>query len=253
MSQKIIIANWKANPDSPGRAVRLAKEIERGAAKSKKVEVVIAPPAPYILSVRSVIKKTKLAAQNVFWEGLGAYTGEISWRQLKHCKVNYVIVGHSERRRLLGETDEMINKKVIACLKNGLSIVLCIGEPKSVRSKGMLAVKKFLSSQLSKDLQGTKPLVASHKLLASLVIAYEPIWAIGTGKADNPEETALLISFIKTLVASGYSLTPRVLYGGSINAKNAKSFLSHKEIDGALVGGASLHLQEFLKIVQAAE
>lgn len=244
---KIIIANWKTNPDTQEKAVKLAKEIEKGV-RDKKTEVVIAPPMPYLLSVKGILKKTKLAAQDVFWEDLGPYTGETSWHQLKRAKVSYVIVGHSERRRLLKESDGMINKKVIASIKNGLGVVLCIGESKTVRSRGMPSVKKFLLSQLKKDLKNLSH-VASRM---SLVIAYEPIWAIGSGKPDKPSDTLEVISFIKKLLASRYSLVARVLYGGSVNSQNARSFLSKQEIDGALVGGASLKPAEFEKIIKAA-
>lgn len=261
--KKLIIANWKTNPDAPGRAARLASEIEKRVRHSKN-EVAIAPPAPYLLVVAKKLKKVKLAAQDVSWGDVGASTGEISWHQLKHLKVQYVIIGHSERRRLLGETDEMINKKVLASLKNGLKVVLCVGEPKSVRTKGMAAVKKFLSSQLGKDLKGIKSLVVSSdasvgvptRASGSLIIAYEPIWAISSvkgSKPDKPEDSVEVIKFIKNVLASRLQITNvRVLYGGSVNAKNALSFLSQKEIDGALVGGASLHPREFIKIVASA-
>ncbi len=249
MPKKLIIANWKSNPDSPGRAIALAKKIDIAAKRLKMAEVIIAPPMPFLMAVGSNIKYAKLGAQDVFWEDLGPYTGETSWRELKKLKVSYVIVGHSERRRLLKETDEVINKKVLACLKNGLKVVLCVGEAKSIRARGMSAVKKFIASQLKKDLRGLKFSVLSHKLL---VIAYEPIWAIGSGKPDKPSDSVEVVKFIKKLLASRYSLVARVLYGGSVNAKNARGFLSQKEIDGALVGGASLKPAEFEKIISTA-
>ena len=250
MKKKLIIANWKSNPDSPGRAVVLAKKIDLIAKKFKTTEVVIAPPAPFLMPVGSAIKFAKLGAQDVFWEDVGAYTGETSWHQFKHLKVNHVIIGHSERRRLLKETDEMINKKVLACLKHDLGVVLCVGEPKSIRARGILEVKKFIAGQLGKDLKNLSHIAGRM----SLVIAYEPIWAIGGGRPDEPQEAAEIISFIKNLLLITYYLpSPRVLYGGSVNQKNASSFLSRKEIDGALVGGASLKPQEFLKIIESAK
>lgn len=250
MPKKLIIANWKSNPDSPGRAIVLAKKTELIAKKNKTAEIVIAPPTPFLMSVGLNIKYAKLGAQDVFWEDVGPYTGETSWRELKKLKVSYVIVGHSERRRLLHETDEMINKKVLACLKNDLKVVLCVGEPKSVRGQGMGAVKKFIAGQLKKDLKGVKLSVVSRK---SLVIAYEPIWAIGSGKPDRPKDTIEVIKFIKNILTTRFQLLDsRVLYGGSVNQKNARSFLSQKEIDGALVGGASLKPAEFKKIIAAA-
>jgi len=250
MKKKLIIANWKSNPDSPGRAVLLAKKIDKSAKKIKTVEVVIAPPAPFLMQVGAVIKNAKLGAQDVFWEDLGPYTGETSWHQLRHAKVAYVIIGHSERRRLLKESDEMINKKVLACLKNGLKVVLCVGEPKAVRAKGIAAAMRFIASQLNYDLKGLKSLSIPR---GSLVVAYEPIWAIGTGKPDKPEETALIARFIKKLLRSKLRINNfQLLYGGSVNGVNAKSFFDQKEIDGALVGGASLKPAEFEKIIKAA-
>src|SRR3989344_226650 len=249
---KIIIANWKTNPDTPEKAVKLAREIEKGV-RDKKNEVAIAPPMPYLLPVGQALKKIKLAAQDVFWGDLGAYTGEISWHQLKHCEVSYVIVGHSERRRLVGETDEMINKKVLACLKHGLSVILCVGEPKQIRHRGLVLVKKFISNQLEKDLRGIKSSFTSRE---SLVIAYEPIWAISGSAAshpDKPNDAVEVISYIRTITRKLYRLSPRIIYVGSVNQKNARSFLSQKEINGALVGGASLKPREFLKIIEAAK
>lgn len=250
MIKKLIVANWKSNPDSVGRAIALAKKIDKSAERFKKTEVIIAPPAPFIMSVGSVIKYAKLGAQNVFWGNLGPYTGEVSWRQLQYAKVSYAIAGHSERRRLLGETDGMINKKVLACLKNGLGVILCVGEPKQVRRRGMAAVRIFISNQLTKDLKGIRSLVISYKLL---VVAYEPIWAIGSGKPDRPEDTVEIVNFIKEILASRFQiLNSRILYGGSVNPQNARSFLSKQEINGALVGGASLKPAEFEKIIKAA-
>jgi triosephosphate isomerase len=136
MSKKLlVIANWKMNPDSPGRAVRLAKEIERGTRGIKNVSVVVAPPHPFLESVGKVLKKAKLGAQNLFWEDVGPYTGEVSWHQLKQLRITYVIIGHSERRIYFGETDSMINKKVRAALKAGLIPVLAVGERKKISNK----------------------------------------------------------------------------------------------------------------------
>lgn len=247
MTKKLLVANWKANPDSPGRALVLAKKIEKATPKSKVVEVVIAPPFPFLLPVAKVLKKAKLGAQDVFWEDIGPYTSEISWHQLKHLKVAYVIVGHSERRRLLRETDDIVNKKVLAALKAGLKVILCVGEPKAIRKKGIGAAKNYVKSQLQKDLRGLKPKTKK------LVIAYEPIWAIGTGAPDKPEDTVKMAQFIKTSLNTKFKiLNTRILYGGSVTGKNAAAFLKHGGIGGALVGGASLKPKEFGKIITIA-
>ncbi len=168
----------------------------------------------------------------------------------KNLGVKYVIIGHSERRRLLGETDEMINKKVLASLADGLKVILCVGESAEVRQKGIEAAKKFIANQLEKDLlPASKPCA----LNPNIVIAYEPIWAIGTGTPDTPEDSSEMAKFIKKILTSKpYTLNPAVLYGGSVTSKTAGQFLEQKEIGGALVGGASFDPEEFGKIVEIA-
>lgn len=237
--RKLIIANWKMNPDSPGRALRLARfEDKKG--------VVIAPPFPFLGAVGAVLRRAKLGAQDAFWLPKGAHTGEVSVHQLRHLRVAYVILGHSERRAL-GESDVMVNQKVKATLAEGLTPILCVGEPWSVRKKGIPAAKRFVKNQLQKDLENCK------LRIENLIIAYEPVWAIGTGRADKPSDTVEMVKFVKNLLTTHYSLlTPRVLYGGSVTAKNAAAFLNRPEIDGALVGGASLKPGEFKKIVELA-
>lgn len=243
MQKKIIIANWKMHAPNlrSWRSFRAPKNIE----------VVICPPFPYLYHVSRITyhdKNVKLGAQDVFWEDKGAYTGEVSPTMLKSSKVEYVIVGHSERRRWLGETDEMINKKVKAALRAGLKVILCVGEPFSVRRKGLAAAKKFVADQLKKDLYSTK----SYKLKTkSLMVAYEPIWAIGTGRSDKPSDTAEMARFIKNQLPAASCQLP-VLYGGSVNSKNIADFVQYKEIGGALVGGASLKVKEFSRMVKIA-
>lgn len=227
---KLLVANWKMNPLSVSQAIRLAKAEDL-------TGVVIAPSFVHLGEVKEVIKRAVLGAQDTFWGREGAATGEISPVMLKTLGVRYVILGHSERRCLTGETDEMINKKIQAALAAGLKPILCVGEPTPVRRKGMTAAQKFVKTQLQKDLKGVK---------RPVIIAYEPIWAIGTGKADKPEETAKIHRFIKKLIPT------QVIYGGSMTSKNIKSFLKYKEIGGALVGGASLNAGEFRKIFNAA-
>jgi len=268
---KLIVANWKLNlPDLKSwRNFRAAKN----------AEVVICPPFPYLACFMFHVSRQKpaspapaspseseagkrgergspkaasfkLGAQDCFWEEEGAYTGEVSPGMLKNLGVQYVIIGHSERRRSLGETDEMINKKVLSALRAGLKVILCVGEPLAVRRKGLPAAKRYVANQLRQDLKSVHS--TFHVLHSRLVIAYEPIWAIGTGRADKPEEAAAMARFIKNLLLTRYYLPhTRILYGGSVDGKNAKNFLQYKEVDGALVGGASLKVAEFKKILKA--
>lgn len=240
--KKIIVANWKMNPESEAQAEELLKELKK--VHEREVELVICPPFQYLVLVD---KKAgfRLGAQDIFWEDKGAYTGEVSSAMLEDLGVSYVIVGHSERRKWLGETDKMINKKLTKALKAGLHAILCVGEPIETRTEGTSRAKHFIGMQLEEDLKGVKD-------DRNLIIAYEPVWAIGTGKSDNPEDALDIVQYIKESLASR-GLYPKVLYGGSVNSKNAATFLSRKEIDGALVGGASLDMEEFKKIVKIAE
>lgn len=251
MRKHLIVANWKANPDSPGRAVLLAEKIERGVYKYRNVEVVIAPSFPFLAPVAKVIKKTKLGAQNVFWGDLGPYTGEVSWHQLKHFGVQYVIVGHSERKLHLGETDDLINKKVRALLEHGMKPILCVGE----RERGGTEIPPVVGDQLKRALRGAKK---NH--LKNLTIAYEPVWAISTmpgAKPDMPDNAFRVMVFIRKIIAGLYGSKVaggvRIIYGGSVNGKNIVPFLSEGKMQGALVGGASLRPGEFINITRQAD
>jgi len=233
--KKLIVANWKSNPNS-------LKKAEKLALAEDYEDVAIAPPFPYLEKVGSVLRNASLVAQDVFWEDGGAYTGEVSVSQLKDLGVKYVIVGHSERRTHLGETDRMINKKVKAALESGMEVILCVGEHLETRKEGIQAAKNFIAGQLKVDLAGVKKHYSKK-----VIVAYEPIWAVGTGTPDIPEEAAEIAAYIKNLVdISG------VIYGGSVNAKNAHEFLSQNDIDGALPGGASLKPREFKGIIDSA-
>jgi triosephosphate isomerase len=233
--KQLIVANWKMNPRTAQEAVRLAR-----AEDTKRVVVV--PPFPFLRAVGKALRNAKLGAQDVFYKEQGAFTGAVSPPMLRALGVRYVIVGHSERRAE-GESDETVGKKVQAAEKAGLAVILCVGEPWSVRKKGITAAKRFVKTQL---LAGLK---RAH---TSLIVAYEPVWAIGSGKADRPAEAAEMARFIKELLATHYSLrTARVLYGGSVTPRNAAAFFHEKGIDGALVGGASLSAKKFNAIVRA--
>ncbi len=235
---KLIIANWKLNPSSPVDAEKLAKE-------SDIKDLIIAPPFPFLEFVAAMIKKATLGAQDLFWEDSGAYTGEVSGAQLKALEVEYVIIGHSERRKNLGETDEMVSKKVAAAVKDGLVPVICVGETREQRDKNKTVevVEQEVRIGLSK--------IAGHKEM--VVVAYEPIWAIGTGTPDTPENMLKMVKLIKEVAARVDIKNIHCIYGGSVNSNNAEEFLKHNEITGALVGGASLKAEEIKNIVEIAK
>jgi triosephosphate isomerase len=227
---KPIVANWKMNPASLKEAVKLAK------ASDKKGAVVV-PPFVFIEEVGKVLKRAALGAQDVFWKDKGAYTGEISPEELKRLGVKYVIIGHSERRAL-GEKDSVVNKKAKTAVAHGFKVILCVGEKWNARKKGFAVAKRFVADQLRRSLKGA---------VKNVIVAYEPVWAIGTGRNDSPEDASEMALFIKKSLGSAGT---KVLYGGSVNGKNAKSFLEAPGIDGLLVGGASLKEREFNRILR---
>ncbi len=245
-------------PQSLAQARNYADWARTCAEKSQnKAKIIIVPSFVYLSEIAGLLKRTKvkLGAQDVFWENSGTYTGEISSKMLKNLGVEYVIVGHSERRKFLDETDEMINKKVLAALKAGLKVILCIGEIERTTNNKQLTTqeKNFVKKQLEKDLKGIKKLlgVGRKSLVSNLAIAYEPVWAIGAGRSDTPEDAAEMIKFIKSLIVNHFSLITPVLYGGSVDSKNIKNFIQYKEIDGVLVGHASLKRGEIKKIIKS--
>ncbi|MEK7481826.1 MAG: triose-phosphate isomerase [Patescibacteria group bacterium] len=250
--KKLLIFNWKSNPHNAASALKLARMVENIIPTKKNFEVVIAPPFLFLEDIGKVIKKATLGAQDAFWGDVGPYTGEISWHQEKHLKVKYVIVGHSERRKFLNETDEIINKKVMAALKAGLKVILCVGENLSIRKRGKKAVENFIKSQLQKDLNGLSRVnPPAGGQMSNVIVAYEPIWAIGTGHSDTPQDAVEMINFIKqSLKAKSYKLKAKVLYGGSVDGKNIKNFVQYKEIGGFLIGHASLKQKEFGRIIK---
>lgn len=230
--KKLIVANWKMNPGTYAEAEVLVSAVK--AAVSPDVEVVLCPPFPWLTDFSHKEKGIALGAQNMFWENAGAFTGEVSPVMLKSSGVQYVIVGHSERRKYFGETNEMVNKKLKAALAAGLTPILCIGDNEGENKE------EVLKAQITEGL-------ANIKDLSAIVIAYEPVWAIGTGNNCSPEETKSSIELIKKLV------NVRVLYGGSVKADNSASYLKEAGADGLLVGGASLKSEEFIAIVKSAE
>jgi triosephosphate isomerase len=245
--KKLIAANWKENPKTEKSALKLFREV--ASAKRDGVRVALCPPFIYLEGVARAFGKMRgksdlaLGAQDAFWEERGPFTSEVGPRMLRSLGMSYVIVGHSERRKWLKETDEMINKKIKLVLKDGLKVILCVGEPLVIRKKGIPAARTFVATQLKKDLKNIKS--------NQVIVAYEPIWAIGTGRYDDPEDVREMAEFIKRTVAQGKRRPiPMVLYGGSVNSKNVQDYVQYNSIDGALVGGASLKSAEFKKIIK---
>lgn len=237
---KVLIANWKMHPLTEREAIALAK-------KCDAANVVICPPFPFLGAVEKTVTKAKIGAQDTFWEEKGAYTGEVSPAMLKKMGVSHVIIGHSERRRYLGETDEMVNKKVRAAIHSGLTPILCVGEPLAVRKKGISAAKRFVAAQLRKDLQSVH---------GKMIVVYEPIWAIsaglGTGNPDNPQNVAVMVKFMRDIVGKKLGKATPLLYGGSATSGNLGRLITGNFLDGALVGGASLNAKEFRSMIQIA-
>jgi triosephosphate isomerase len=251
---KLLIANWKENPGTEKEALALLRAVLKIKTK-KDIQTVICPPFIYLEKCAGIAAAARgkdrpaLGAQDVFWEDKGPYTGEVGPAMLKALGVQYVIIGHSERRQWLGETDAMINRKIRAALGAGLHIVLCVGESGEVRKKGVAAAQKFVKSQLDKDFKGISRATAGDKL----IIAYEPIWAIGAGRPASPEDAVLMARFIKKSLVSKLRIAGlRVLYGGSVNSGNIADFVQYREVDGALVGGASLSAGEWKKMASPA-
>lgn len=248
MSKPIIIANWKSNPSSEKEAILLAKKIEDGILNFRNVEIVVAVPFPFISSLRNSLKKIKLGAQNVFWEDCGPYTGEVSWRQLKNIGVKFIIIGHSERKIYLNETDDMINKKIKAVVWAGMHAILCIGERERIEND----IPAIVGDQLRNALAGIK-----KNFIKNIIIAYEPIWAISTqsgSSPDTPDSAFRAMVYIRKIISDLYGRNigdgARIIYGGSVNSRNISSFLKEGKMMGALVGGASLDAGEFIKLVK---
>lgn len=245
MRKKIVAGNWKMNK-TPSEAVKLAEMLKQYV-DTDKVDVVFCVPAIDIIPVGNVIKGTNIAlgAENMYFEESGAYTGEISPAMLVDAGVKYVILGHSERRQYFAETDETVNKKVKKALEHGLTPIMCCGETLEQREQGVTI--DFVRMQIKCGLNG---LTADEAV--KVVIAYEPIWAIGTGKTATSEEAEEVCCAIRGVIREMYgdeaAENIRIQYGGSVNGKNAAELFAMKDIDGGLVGGASLK-EEFKDIV----
>lgn len=250
MRKKIIAANWKMNMTS-AEAASFLEDLELELKNVDGVEVVIIPPFTAIPKVSEILSENSgivLGAQNMWHEASGAFTGEISAGMLREFFTRYVVLGHSERRTIFGETDELVNKKVKAALAASLRPILCIGETLAERDGG--THHAVLSKQLKGSLAGL-----DAEAMLDTVLAYEPVWAIGTGRTATPEQAQEAHSFIRKTLAGMFdeatAAKVRIQYGGSVKPDNAKELLHQPDIDGALVGGASLEPRGFAKIIKA--
>ena len=250
----IMAGNWKMHHNHL-EAIQVVQKLSYRLSSEdyERCEVVVCPSFTSLRSIQTVIEADNLpiglGAQNVYWEEKGAYTGEVSPLMLAKLAVSYVIVGHSERREILGETDEMVNKKVKAVVAHGMTPIMCVGETLEEREAGETAAK--VSRQVQGGLDGI-----DSKQVAAMVIAYEPIWAIGTGRNATPEDANETIGTIRSMVAGlageGPARTIRIQYGGSVKPGNVAAIMAQPEIDGALVGGASFEADDFAQIVRWA-
>ena len=245
MRKPIIAGNWKMNK-TPSEARELVTALAP-LVKDAVCDVVVCTPAVNFAAVSEAIKgtKIKLGAQNMHWKESGAYTGELSAAMLKECGVEYVILGHSERRQYFGETDATVNLRTLAAVKAGLTPIVCVGEKKEEREAGY--TNALVSYQTLIALSGL-----TAEQVKGVVIAYEPVWAIGTGLTATDEQANETIGVIREAVRSAYGDAAdevRIQYGGSMNPKNCKGLMAQPEIDGGLIGGASLKAEDFSKVV----
>ncbi len=248
MRKPIIAGNWKMHK-TVAESLALVGEILKSMPGIQEVEVVVCPPFPSLYPAAQLAQNSGLAvgAQNMHWEQQGAYTGEVSPPMLKEAGCRYVIVGHSERRQYFAETDEMVNRKVKAAFAHSLVPILCVGETLAQREAGKTT--EVVERQVRAGLDG---LTAGQA--ASLVIAYEPVWAIGTGRTASADDANTVCGFIRRIVGAMFTRASaeaiRIQYGGSVKPENSAELMAKSDIDGALVGGASLDAATFLKIVQ---
>lgn len=246
MRRPIIAGNWKMNK-TPSEAMELIHKLIP-LVKDTDVEVVVCPPFVCLPVAKEAIEGTniELGAQNMHFEESGAFTGEVSPVMLKELGVKYVLIGHSERRQYFGETDELVNTKVLAALKHGLLPIICVGESLKQREQGV--TEELVKLQTKIALKGV-----SAEDAKKVVIAYEPIWAIGTGKTASSEEANEVIGYIREAIANVYgddvAEAVRIQYGGSVKPANIEELMAMPQIDGGLIGGASLTAEDFEKIV----
>jgi triosephosphate isomerase (TIM) len=251
LRKRIIAGNWKMNK-SVAEAKDLASDIKRELADCRDVDVVLCPPFTSLPVVGETLDNTqiKFGAQNMHWESDGAYTGEISANMLRSIYCHYVILGHSERRSYFGETDEIVNKKAKAALAGNLIPIVCIGE--TLEERKAERQNEVVKSQLEGSLAGI-----STEDLKRVILAYEPVWAIGTGEVATPEQAQDIHAFIRQVVAeiAGAEIADgiRIQYGGSMKPSNAAELLAQTDIDGGLIGGAALDARTFVELVRVAQ
>lgn len=251
MRKPLIAGNWKMNTTRE-TAVALARGVAEGASSHDAVDLLVCPPSVYLLPVRDALAGSSvlLGAQNMYHEPVGAFTGELSAAMLRDVGATFVILGHSERRHILGETDADVNRKALAALAAGLTPIVCVGEKLDQREAGRTA--DVIRTQCDGSLAGL-----SAAQMKATVIAYEPVWAIGTGKVATPEQAQEVHADLRKLLAERYnaetSAAVRMLYGGSVKPDNAAELLRQPDVDGALVGGACLKAGDFLAIASAAD
>jgi len=252
MRKSFVAGNWKMNTDSRS-SVELAKAVVAGSAglAREKVTVAVIPPFVYLPSVVQVVSSSGVAvgAQDVYFEAKGAFTGEISPAMLKDVGCTYVLCGHSERRHVIHESDELVGKKVTAAIGGGVLPILCVGELLEERDAGQ--TEQVVARHLRTGLAGL-----GVEKVSAVTIAYEPVWAIGTGRTATPQQAQEVHAFIRNLLVGLYGVNlareARILYGGSAKADNARELMAQEDVDGLLVGGASLKADEFVRIIQAA-
>ncbi len=253
MVNKIVVGNWKMNPLSLKEAEKLFTNISKSVSNIKKTEIIICPPFIYLEKLKKISKKIYLGAQDTFGRDTGAYTGEVSGDMLYDIGVRYVILGHSERRSILngiGESNDTINKKLKASIAAGLNPILCVGENTRDENHEYLS---FIKTQLEESLDGV-----SKNFISKIIIAYEPVWAIGKGALPaRPEEFLEMSIFIKKILSDKFGLKMiegiKIIYGGSVDEKNTLDFISKGRADGFLVGRASLNEKKFSNIVKICE
>ncbi len=250
MRTPIIAGNWKLNK-TISEAVELTKGLKDLVAATDNVEIVVAPPFTALDAVSKVVEDSNiaLAAQDVYWEDSGAFTGEVSVPMLKDAGCDYIIVGHSERRQFFNETNENVNQKVNAVLSHNLKPIICVGEQLVEREAGHTEIV------IEDHVSGAVENLPSDAVL-SCIIAYEPVWAIGTGKTATPKQAQEVHNYIRNLLKETYSdeiaSQIRIQYGGSVKPENAAELMAQPDVDGALVGGASLQAESFAQIVKSA-
>jgi triosephosphate isomerase len=250
MRKKLVAGNWKMFTTAAS-AQQLAQAVVKGVGQTDQVSVAVCPPFPYLIPVGATVRGSKVAlgGQNLYPEQEGAFTGEVSPMMLLDCGCQYVILGHSERRHKLGEADAFINRKILAALAAGLEVIFCVGETPEERQANQTWT--VLDRQLAGGLQGV-----TAKMMPRVTLAYEPVWAIGTGQNATPQQAQEAHAFLRQRVADqfGSQIAQALLiqYGGSVKPENAGALMSQPDVDGALVGGASLNADQFLAIVRAA-